>query len=50
MNVKTEEICKNSKGLENFALSEGWARVLLDRYSTEMPDQLFKIVKVKEYV
>ena len=50
INTKTNEICKNSKGLENFALSEGWAHILLERYSIEMPNQKFKIVKVKEYV
>lgn len=50
MNTTTKEICKNSKGLENFALSEGWAYILLERYKVEMPNQVFKIVKVKEYV
>ena len=50
MNIETKEICKNSKGLDNFALSEGWAHILLERYKVEMPNQIFKIVKVKEYV
>ena len=50
MNTKTKEICKNSKGLESYALSVGWANILLEKYSVEMPSQTFRIVKVKEYV
>mgnify|MGYP001357208833 CR=1 FL=1 len=49
-NISTNEICKNSKGLENYALSEGWAHILLARYCVEMPNEKFEIVKVKEYV
>ena len=50
VNTKTNEICKNSLGVENYALSEGWAEILLARYKIEMPNQPFKIIKVKEHV